>query len=157
MDAIEIVKKHLDSYGAGRWDDYKADLSSDVVYEETATLTRTKGIEGYLATVQRWKQAYPDLKATVREAFASGDRVFAELEWAGTHQGTLETPFGAIPATGKSGTVRAALVVRLRDDKIVESHHYFDNLTVLMQIGAVPGMAARAPAQPEAAAPPPHS
>ncbi len=147
------IKKHLDDLSAGRWDDYKAAFANDVIYEELATRTRIQGADEYVAAVQRWKRAFPDLKATLLSSFQAGDKMIAELEWEGTQSGPLDTPFGTIQPTNKKGRVRAVLVVTMKGEKIAESHHYFDLLTVLAQTGAMPGLGAMA--QPAAAAAPP--
>ena len=149
-------KKHLDDLAADRWDDYKAAFADDVVYEELPTRSRIQGADAYVSSVQRWKRAFPDLKGTVLTSFQSGDKAIAEIEWEGTQSGPLETPFGTIQATNKKGRVRAVLVMTMRGDKIAESHHYFDILTVLAQTGAMPALGARPQPAAEATPPPPH-
>jgi len=132
----EMLRKHLAAYAESDWDAYKADLAGDCVYEEIASGKRVSGIENYLEAIKRWKIAFPDLTATVKKVFESGDTIVAEVEWAGTHKGPLETPFGTLPATNKFGRVGAVLISKQKDGKIVETRHYFDQLTVLVQIGA---------------------
>ena len=144
----EMLRKHLAALATSDWDAYKADLAADCVYEEIASRKRVTGIDNYLAAIKVWKTAFPDLTATVKKVFESGDTIVAELEWAGTHKGPLETPFGTLPATNKFGRVGAVLISRAKDGKIAETRHYFDQLTVLAQIGA-PMFGAR-PAEPSA-------
>jgi steroid delta-isomerase-like uncharacterized protein len=146
------INKHLDDLAAGRWDDYKAAFTNDVIYEELATRTRVQGADEYVNVVKRWKRAFPDLKATLLSSFQGGDRAVAEIEWEGTQSGPLEGPFGTIQATNKKGRVRAVIVMTMKGDKIAESHHYFDLLTVLAQTGALPALGAMQ--QPTAAATP---
>lgn len=153
MEPITLVEKHLEHYSAGRWDDYRAALSADVIYDEVATKTRARGVEGYLAAVQRWKRAFPDLVAHVREAYATRDRVFVELEWSGTQRAALEGPFGTIAPTNKRGTLEAVLVFTVAGGRITASRHYFDNLSLLMQLGAIPAGFAKPPEKPAAAPP----
>lgn len=148
---MQDVKKHLDDLAAGRWDDYKTAFTNDVIYEELATRTRVKGADEYVKSVQRWKRAFPDLKATLLSAVESGDHVIAEIEWEGTQSGPLEGPFGTIQPTNKKGRVRAVLVMTMKGDKIAESHHYFDLLTVLAQTGAMPALGAMPQAAAQAA------
>jgi len=146
------IQKHLDDLAAERWDDYKAAFANDVIYEELATRTRVQGVDEYLNTIKRWKRAFPDLKATVLSSLQSADKVIVEVEWEGTQSGPLEGPFGTIQPTSKKGRVRAVLVLTMSGEKIKESHHYFDLLTVLAQTGAMPGLGAMA--QPGAQAAP---
>ncbi|HSD90310.1 MAG TPA: ester cyclase [Kofleriaceae bacterium] len=135
---IDIIKKHLADYSASKWDDYKSALSNNATYEEIATGTRVKGPDEVVKAVQKWKRAFPDLRANVLNAKLSGDTVICEVQWEGTHTGPLDGPFGTIQATNKRGTVKAVEVFRLEKDKIVEVRHYFDLLTVLSQMGIAP-------------------
>jgi len=146
---LEMMKKHLANYTAGNWDAYKAELASDAIYEEVATRQRVQGADEYLKAIQRWKRAFPDLKATVVGGFAAGDRGVAEIEWEGTQSGPLEGPFGTIQPTNKHGRIRAVIVVTMKNGKIAETHHYFDVMTVLGQLGIAPmaGAAAQPPAK----------
>jgi steroid delta-isomerase-like uncharacterized protein len=132
------LKQHLADFAASKWNEWKAGLASDVIYEEIATHTRVKGAEEYLKIVLRWKRAYPDLKPTVLNMVSAGDKIFAEIEWEGTHTGPLEGPFGMIAATNKRGLVRASLFVTVKNDKVVELHHYFDMMTLLANLGILP-------------------
>lgn len=150
------LKKHLDDLAAARWDDYKAAFATDVVYEELPTRTRVQGADAYVNAVQRWKRTFPDLKGTLLSSFQTGDKAIAEIEWEGTQSGPLDTPFGTIQPTNKKGRVRGVLVLTMKGDKITESHHYFDLLTVLAQAGAMPGLAAMAQPATTAAPPPKH-
>lgn len=131
-----MLRKLLAAYAASDWDAYKEALTADCVYEEIATGKRETGIDNYIAAIKRWKIAFPDLEATFKMVFESRDTLAAELEWTGTHKGPLETAFGTLPATNKSARVGAVLITKHKDGKIVETRHYFDQLTLLMQIGA---------------------
>ena len=149
------IKKHLADLSASKWTDYKASLASDAVYEEVATHQRVKGADEYIKVIQRWKRAFPDLKATVLNTFTAGDKVLAEVEWEGTQTGPLEGPAGTIAPTNKRGLIKAAIVSTIKNNKVVEVHQYFDLLTLLSNLGIAP--VAGAPAQvakASAAAPP---
>jgi steroid delta-isomerase-like uncharacterized protein len=151
---IEEFKQHLAAFSAGNWAEYKAGFSSDVLYEEVATNQRAKGVDSYIDYVQRWKRAFPDLTGTVVQAIESGDRMMAEVEWKGTQTAALEGPFGSIAATNKRALVRAVIVARFRDDKVIETRHYFDLLGLLMQLGVAPIAGAPSPQPTKTAVPP---
>jgi len=51
------------------------------------------------------------------------------------------TPFGEKAPTGKRLRWEAAEFVRIRNDRIVSWHSYFDQLPVLMALDAVPRLA----------------
>ena len=153
---LDLIKRHLAALSATNWDEYKASLAPDAVYEEHASMQRAKGADAYLKVIQAWKRGFPDLEAHFLDGFASGNKVFAEVEWEGTHTGPFKGPFGELAPTNKRGTVKAALIFTITDGKISECHHYFDILTILRQMGVAPmatppGPAAKAapPARPK--------
>jgi predicted ester cyclase len=58
-----------------------------------------------------------------------------ELTWKGTHLGPLQTPKGAIAATGKRIEVRACAIVEIAGEKARTQRHYFDMATLFQQLG----------------------
>ncbi len=137
-DKLELVQLQLDAFARGDWDTYKAGLADDAKYEEEATQRTVNGPDEILDLVKKWKEAFPDVKGTIKSSFQSGDSVVIELEWTGTHTGPLTGQFGTIPATGKFGKVPAVEVIRFDGDKVIETRHYFDLMTLLQQIGVAP-------------------
>src|SRR4051812_28535425 len=127
---LDIIKKNLAALTSGSWGEYRTTLAADAAYEEVPSQTRVVGIDQVLAAAQRWKTAFPDLRATINRAYTAGDRAVIEVEWEGTQSGPLEGMFGALAATHRRARVNAVLVFTVRDNKIVDSRHYFDMLTV---------------------------
>ena len=136
--AVEVAKENIEAFNKGDWEKFTKSLASDSVYEETATQRKVKGGDQVKAVSEAWKKAFPDAKGTVTNAFASGNKATLEITWEGTHKADLESPAGKIPATGKHITVPAVQVVTVEGDKIKETRHFFDLMTLLQQIGAVP-------------------
>ncbi len=137
---LEIIKKHLSAFSSANWGEYRNTLAPDAVYEEVPNLERVTGIDKFVASAQRWKTAFPDLKATVTRGYSVGERVIVELEWEGTHSGPLDGPFGTLQATHRRGRVNAVVLFTVKHGKIVESRNYFDVLTMLSQLGVSPSL-----------------
>ena len=78
--------------------------------------------------------AFPDVKATVVDLLADGDKVVALVSYHGTHQGA----FRAISATGKPITVMGINIFRIVNGKMVEHWGLADRLSALQQLGVVP-------------------
>jgi steroid delta-isomerase-like uncharacterized protein len=138
MDNRDILRQHLDAFASEDWKTYKSLLTDDAVYDEEATQRVWKGPDEIVRSVQSWKKVFPDLKATIKNVVATGDAVVTELEWEGTQRGTLETAMGAIAPSNRRGKVAAVQVARFENGKIREVRHYFDLMTVLVQLGAGP-------------------
>jgi steroid delta-isomerase-like uncharacterized protein len=137
-DLAQVAGDFIKAFDAGDWQQFAAPLSSEVAYEETGTGRRTQGVDAYVQLVRGWKQAFPDVTGTIRQAVSSGNIVVHEITWEGTHTGELMSPAGAMPASGKRIAVLATVWYTFQDDRIREIHHHLDVLTMLQQLGALP-------------------
>jgi len=135
---VQIAREQVDAFNSGDWEHVRAGLASDAHLNELGTERKVDGPEKIVELFKGWKQAFPDAAGTVTSAFASGDTAALEVTWKGTHTGPLTTAEGTIPASGKRQETPAAIFFTFEGDKIKESRHYFDSLTLLKQIGAQP-------------------
>jgi steroid delta-isomerase-like uncharacterized protein len=138
QELITTARRVVEAFNAGDWEGCKAVLAPDSVYDEVGTSRRIQGSAAIIPCWQAWKQAMPDVKGTVSRAVAGGNTVVLEVTWTGTHTGPLQGPAGTIPATGKPQTTRASWLLNFEGGKIKDSRHYFDMLSFLQQLGAVP-------------------
>jgi len=138
QDPIRVARENIEAFNAGDWQRVKATLAPDSVYDEVGTQRRLQGADEIVQALQGWKQAMPDAKGTITNAIASGNTVTQEITWEGTQTGPLMGPSGSLPASGKRQVTRAAWIATIQGDQIKESHHYFDMMSLLQQIGAAP-------------------
>ena len=92
------------------------------------------GTEGLTQFVSMMRSALPDLRITLEDDMAEGDRVVTRWIGQGTHQGEL---MGIAP-TGNQVTITGITIHRIEDTKIVEEWSNWDALGLMQQIGAVP-------------------
>ncbi len=91
----------------------------------------TEGVKGSIA----WSHnAFPDLRVTIEDQVAEGDKVATRWTVRGTHRGEM---MGAAP-TGNQVTFTGTQTDYILGGKIVESWSNWDTLGMLQQIGAVP-------------------
>ena len=135
---VKIAREQVDAFNNSDWERVRAGLASDSRLDELGTERKIDGPEKIVELFKGWKQAFPDAAGTVKSTFASGDTAILEVTWKGTHTGPLTTAEGTIPASGKRQETPAAIFFTFEGDKIKESRHYFDSLTLLKQIGAQP-------------------
>ncbi len=141
-DLTKIAREVVEAFNASDWERTEALMTPDYLYNEVGTQRRIQGPEEVVAAFQGWKEAMPDARGTVTNAFLSGNTVTLQVTWEATHTGPLEGPMGTIPASGKRQVTSSAWVFNFEGEKIKESHHYFDMLNLLAQIGALPGESA---------------
>ena len=77
--------------------------------------------------------ALPDFHAEVTRLHHAADAVIAEVILTGTHQGD----WLGIPASGRPVSVRCVSIFDFDGDQLVNESLFFDNATVLTQIGAL--------------------
>jgi len=137
-EMVKTARKQVEAFNSGDWDLLRGTLASDSRYDELGTQRKIEGPEKIIEVFRLWKAAFPDGAGTVTSAISSGNEVALEVTWTGTHTGPLETADGTIPASGKRQETAAAVFFTFEGDKIKESRHYFDSLTLLTQIGVQP-------------------
>ena len=89
---------------------------------------------GFQSHVGWFRGAFPDIVAQVNDMLAEGDRVVAYWSFTGTHQGEM---FG-FAGTGRKVSSNLISQLRWRDGKLVEYQVLPDNLSIMIQIGAIP-------------------
>jgi steroid delta-isomerase-like uncharacterized protein len=94
-----------------------------------------RGPEGVKEYVAGLRGAASDLKITIEDQIAEGDKVATRWTARGTHDGEL---MGIAP-TGRPVSVTGITIQHLRDGKVVESWTNWDGMGLLQQLGAVPG------------------
>ena len=95
------------------------------------------GIEGARQLAAMFLTAFPDLRFTVEDMIAEGDRVVARITMSGTHQGA----FMGIPPTGKHVAWTLIDINRVAGGKSVEHWSEMDTLSLVQQLGVVPAPA----------------
>ena len=138
QDLIKVARGLVDAFNRSDWEGCRAALAADSLYDEVGTSRRLQGVAQIIQCLQGWKGAMPDVKGTVTNAFATGNTAVLEVTWQGTHTGPLPGPTGTLPATGKQQTTRSGWLLNFDGGRIKESRHYFDMLSFMQQIGALP-------------------
>jgi steroid delta-isomerase-like uncharacterized protein len=93
------------------------------------------GRERFREYLDTFKRAMPDARALIDQTLESGEMVIVEGRFTGTHTGPLTTDDGDVEPTGATVDLRFADISRLRDGKIVAYHTYYDQLSLLAQLG----------------------
>jgi steroid delta-isomerase-like uncharacterized protein len=87
--------------------------------------------------LQEMMDGIGDFTAHVQRLHHSDDAVICEVRLTGIHQG----PLAGVPATGRPIDLPMACIFDFDEDRLVCEKLFFDNATVLQQVGALPGPA----------------
>ena len=136
-DLLSLVHTVYEGLNAGDLDALEPLFAEDV---ETITPGGTlKGLDAFRAMGEGFLRAAPDMHHDIVHTFEDGDTIVVEGVYSGTHTGPLETPDGTVPPSGNEFAFPYADFLQVHDGKCVSHRVYWDNVTFLAQIGAMPG------------------
>jgi steroid delta-isomerase-like uncharacterized protein len=78
-----------------------------------------------------FRSAFPDLKVTIDDTIAAGDKVVVRCTWRGTHKGE----FMGVPPTGKKVSFGVIDIVRIAGGKVLEHWGQMDGMGMMKQLG----------------------
>ena len=110
-------------------------IAPNAVFHVPGRAEPVRGPAGYLEIIAMMRSGFPDVQWRLEETIVEGDRVAARFTMSGTHEGA----FFGVPPTGRAIKVQAMNFYRLSGGKFVEERGQPDLLSLLQQIGAVPG------------------
>jgi steroid delta-isomerase-like uncharacterized protein len=122
------------------WNAHDLSVYAKVVHPDAeiqiAPLGLTLSREGYIASQELYLLGFPDLNMEDIRTIDMGDGwVLNEILWKGTHTGL----YFDILATGRPVEIMGAFLARYDSDGLITNLNiYFDNLTVLAQLGLFP-------------------
>jgi steroid delta-isomerase-like uncharacterized protein len=137
MTTIDL--EHTLTQWAAGWSTQNIDrvvtlCTDQCLYEDVPLSVVNHGKQELRAFGQQVFNAFPDFKIELATHVATRD--WAMLEWtmSGTHHGDLP----AMPATGKSFSVRGATALQLKNGRISRNSDYWDMATLLTQLELMP-------------------
>jgi steroid delta-isomerase-like uncharacterized protein len=139
MEAAAVANEFIEAFNEADWERFSATCSADVIYVEKGSNRTVKGRDGVLEAAKGWKTAFPDIRGKIFQSTAEGTTAALEITWIATHNGPLELPSGTLPATGKAVEFDGVQIFVVEGGKVTHMRHYLDLLTMLTQVGALPG------------------
>ena len=105
--------------------------AGDVRYHEGGG-TERNGLDELKAYIGAYFTAFPDMRVTLEDVVAEGDKVFSRVRIQGTNTGVMM----GMPPTGKPMDIQWLMsVARIADGKIAEEWEIFNQLDMLQQLG----------------------
>ena len=129
-----VVHRYVeDGYNAGNMAVIDELFATEFVNHDPSAPT-VRDLEGLKQLILAQHAAFADVRTTIEDLVADGDKVVKRFIVRGTHTGD----FNGIPATGKQFTLEGIDILRLVNGKIQEIWIGYDMLGVLQQLGVMP-------------------
>jgi steroid delta-isomerase-like uncharacterized protein len=129
-----VVRRFIDEiFVQGRRETVDELLADDFVAHTWPSTGHPK--DDLKGAIDRTSKALTDPRFTIDDMIAEGDRVAVRLTAQATQTGELM----GMPASGKTYEIGEIHIFRLRDGKVTEHWHQFDQIGMMKQLGAMPG------------------
>jgi steroid delta-isomerase-like uncharacterized protein len=130
-EELKETYRRIDANSRGDADGFDELIAADIV-DHNPIPDQAPGREGMRQWMTAVRTAMPDLRGTVEDVIAEGDRVAARVTWRGTHRGE----FLGVPPSGEALSFSAFHLVRFSDEGAAEWWGAADLLRALEQMGA---------------------
>lgn len=140
-DARQLGAKFVDAFNAHDEARIRELNGENVVFEAPGDI-HLEGRDAATEYAMAWLRAFPDARLTVTNELADGDWVAQEFTFEGTHEDTLSSPSGDIPATHKRLDGRGVQIFKVEGEVVTDTRLYFDQVDVMTQLGLMPETAA---------------
>jgi steroid delta-isomerase-like uncharacterized protein len=137
---LRRINMNIDNDVIAAWNAHDPDkilsfFSDDVLYEDLAIGKTMHGKQELAEFIKLTLNDIPDFHIEATSLIVSGDWVASEAIMSGT---MAHSSIPGIPATGKSFSLRAASIMELSNGKIRRETDYYNAITMMQQIGAIP-------------------
>lgn len=145
IEAKAVVERGMKAFNAHDMEALARDSAPDI--EATAPGdVKLKGPQAVKEYNANFIKGFPDARIEATKIHAQGGTVIVEGIFTGTHGGTLKTPMGDVPATGRK--VRGEFIQVLEVDRglVKRNNLIYDQVQLMTQLGltpAAPNQAAR--------------
>ncbi len=133
-DNKALVRRFIDEiFVEGRLDAVDELVADDFVAHTWRSTGDGKG--DLKRAIERVGQGLADARFVVEDVIAEDDRVAVRVTASATQVGE----FMGLPPSGRTYTIGEIHIFRIRDGKVTEHWHQFDQMALMRQLGAMPG------------------
>lgn len=140
---VETFRAAHEAFNEREFDAVLERMTKDAVYHDRARGEVYRGRDGFRQFLEGWTEAFSDGRVTEPTYTDGGDTVVALF----TARGRNDGPLGPHPATGREMNLPMCEITRFDEEgRIVGGEIYYDQLTMMTQLGHVQPAAEATPA-----------
>jgi steroid delta-isomerase-like uncharacterized protein len=132
--AQDLVRKSFEFFNADDISSLRALYADDCSEQDMATGEQMEGGDAAVQGLLSFKEAFPDLRATVQHLHCAGSTVIAETNFTGTHTAPLEWITGVLAPTNRTLSLDVVQVMETGNGKIRRIRVYYDTGAVTSQL-----------------------
>src|ERR1700693_2525293 len=137
IEAKAVVERGMKAFNAHDMEALARDSAPEIEATGPGDV-KLKGPQAVKEYNQNFITAFPDARVEAKNIFTQGGTVIVEGVFTGTHGGTLKTPMGDVPATGRQ--VKGEFVQILEVDRglVKRNSLLYDQVQLMTQLGMAP-------------------
>jgi carboxymethylenebutenolidase len=139
-EMLDTFKKHVDAELAGDLETTMATMTADPHLHNVPSMVGGVGRDGVRNFYKNHlvgKFFPPDVKMTNVSSTVGDTQIVDELVISFTHTAPIDWMLPGVAPTGKPVEIAVAVVAGLKDGKISHEHIFWDQASVLVQIGLI--------------------
>jgi carboxymethylenebutenolidase len=139
-EMLDTFKKHVDAELAGDLETTMATMTADPYLHNVPSMVGGVGRDGVRNFYKNHlvgKFFPPDVKMTNVSSTVGDTQIVDELVISFTHTTPIDWMLPGVAPTGKPVEIAVAVVVGFKDGKISHEHIFWDQASVLVQIGLI--------------------
>jgi predicted ester cyclase len=130
--SVEIHRAAHDAFNARDWDRMRALVADTMSYSDRPRGLEIGSFDEFLAWLQEWTTGMSDARVTAPDYLDAGEYSVCRF----TAQGTNDGPMGPMRATtGKRMDMLFCEILHVQDDRVIGGEMFYDQLTMLSQLG----------------------
>jgi predicted ester cyclase len=137
IESRAVVERGLKAFNAHDMEAVARDAAPDIELTSPGDI-KVKGPQATKEYNQNWVRAFPDARVEAKQIFSQGSAVIVEGVFTGTHDGTLKTPMGDVPATGRKVKGDFIQIFEVDRGLVKRNHLMFDQVQLMTQLGMAP-------------------
>ena len=138
---VEALRAAHESWNRRNFEGVVRNAAEGLVYTDNSRGLKLNSRDKFLEWTEAWAKAFSDGQITNPEYIDAGDIVVARF----TTEGTNDGPFGELKATGRRMSLPFCEISQFdKQGRIVSGGCYYDQYTLLTQLGHVQPLAAAA-------------
>jgi steroid delta-isomerase-like uncharacterized protein len=141
---IDLENQWVAAINAGKIDDAMKLTTAETSIEDYTQPSIVKGQKAFKDYLGMYLKAFPDLKASIVNAFPVGDYAVVEFRYTGTNKG----PLGKTKPTNKSVDMQQVEVDEIKDGHFAHEWAWGNSAEMLGELGLMPAPAAAGGAVP---------
>src|SRR5437660_9674755 len=137
IEARAVVERGMKAFNAHDLEAVARDSTPDSEMTAPGDV-KLKGPQASKEYNQNFITAFPDARAEAKNIFTQGNHVIVDGVFTGTHNGTLKTPMGDVPATNRKAKGEFVQIFEVDRGLVKKLSLLYDQVQLMTQLGMAP-------------------